>query len=694
MASRLLVLVSVFFVLLSAAPVHARPAIPPGREADLLALVEPYRPGSPVTESWQLRSINTEVSTIHLWLSGPEGAAAHITLDHPDYAPPKAEILGALAWTVVEAPVGSEQAIAALHAALVAADDGTFWRPAQGSVGGTPAVLDVDDDRDRGRYAGGVMALLSDGIVLFAALLLALLLMFGRVLVGIVGMRARIAVAVTVASITATAGLLRAWLSPAVGLTAWPFVRVPFAAERVYEGLLWPWLGLGPLWLSEAITGTTLVLACLAPLAIFLHAYHLLADRRAALVAAGLCALLPLHIRFSHSDVVFIASITISSLTFALLHSAARERGRVPALLALLALAPPLALTFLVRPLNILYAPLLLLALVLGEGIGEQKKKAPTSRRRQLVLAALVLGVSATVAVPALLADYSAQLREGLSFATIERALGVVCSVRKNALINPSMTPPILSLLALVGAVGLWQRKKRRLLAFLGGWLIAFFAAHAYVIPREPLMQARYHLHLIVPFMYLASIGVVVLLGAVASASGRRWRPLLVLGGLSLVAAPALHADFITDVDLNEVQEWRFVHGLRKAIPAGCTIVEFTPGGVGSRFARVGAYTSAGAGKNRWRSLTYERVQDLQQPPLASILRVPPTCLYIYEGLTCAAFKRPGQALAEACIELRSRFDLEIVAESRRRSRAYDENLSAGLVADERIVFRLYKFKN
>ncbi|HFE45720.1 MAG TPA: hypothetical protein ENJ18_09560 [Nannocystis exedens] len=672
---------------------QARPAIPPGREADLLALVEPYQPGAPVTESWQLQSINTEVSTIHLWLSGPGGAMAHITLDHPEYAPPEAEVLGALAWTLVSAPEGSEQAIGALRAAIVAADDGTFWRRAQDSVGGAPAMLVVDDDRDRGRYAGGVGAFFSDGMVLFAALVTALLMMFGRLLSGIVGIRARLVVAATVAAITAVAVFLRSSLSPAVGLTAWPFVRVPFAAERVYEGPLWSWLGLGPLWLSDAITGTTWVLACLAPLAIFLHAYHLLVDRRAALVAAGLCALLPLHIRFSHSDVAFIASITISSLTFALLHSAARERGPLPALLALLALAPPLALTFLVRPLNILYAPLLLLALVLGEGIGEQKK-APTSRRRQWALAALVLGVSATVGVPALLGDYSAQLREGLSFATVERALGVVFSLRKNTLINPSMTPPLLPLLALVGAVGLWRRRKRRLLAFLGGWLVAFFGAHAYVIPREPLMQARYHLHLIVPFLYLASIGVVVLLGASASGSGRRWRPLLLLGGFSLVAAPVLHTDFITDVDLNEVQEWRFVHGLREVVPEGCTIVEFTPGGVGSRFARVGAYASAGAGQHRWQSLSYERVQDLQAPPLASILRAPPTCLYIYEGLTCAAFKRPGQRLAEACMELRSRFDLEVVAESRRRSRPYDENLSAGLVADERIVFRLYKLKS
>lgn len=656
----------------------------------MLALVEPYRPGESVTESWKLRSINTEVSTIHLWLSGPGGALAHATLDHPDYAPSEAELLGALAWTVVEAPAGSEQAIVALRAAVVAADDGTFWRRTEGLEGGTPAVLAVEDDRDRGRYAAGPWAFFSDGIVLLVALGTALLLMLGRVLRGITSVRARLFVAATLAVITAVGVLLRSLLSPAVGLTAWPFVRVPFAAERVYEGPLWPALGLGPLWLSDAITGTTLVLACIAPLAIFLHAYHLLADRRAALLAAGLCALLPLHIRFSHSDVVFIASITISSLSFALLHIAARERARLPSLLAFVSLAPPLALTFLVRPLNIIYAPLLLLALMLDEGIGERVKD-PTSRRRRLAVAALVLGVSATVGVPALLEDYSAQLSEGLSFATIERAVGVLFSVRDNALLNPSMTPPLLPMLALLGALGLWFRRRRRLLAFLGGWLVAFLAAHAYVLPREPLMQARYHLHLIVPLMYLASIGMVVLLDASACGSGRRWRPLLLVGGLSLAAAPALHANFITDVDLNEVQEWRFVHGLREAVPAGCTIVEFTPGGFGSRFARVGAYASAGAGKSRWRSLTYERARDLEEPLLASILRAPPACLYIYEGLTCVAYTRPGQALAEACVGLRSRLDLEVVAESRRTSRPYDENLSMGLVDDESIVFRLYK---
>ncbi len=676
-----------------AAPAQARPAIPPGREAEIVALVAPYRFDEPIRGSWSLRSINTEVSTIHIWLAGPGDVAAHVTLDHPDYAPAVAERLGAFSLTIVDAPSGSDEAITALRAAIVAADDGTFWRESKAPGGGSsPVTLDVDDDRDRGRFASAGWSALLDGLVILGALALALAALLARALLDLTDRRVRVRLVMALAAITAVAAGLRLALSPVVGLTAWPFLRMPFIAERIYEGPVWAILAPGPLWLSDAITGSTFALALAAPLAIFLHARHLLASSRAALIAAGLLALLPLHIRFSHSDVVFIASITISSLTFALLHSAARESDRRAALLAFILLGPPLALTFLMRPLNILYAPLLLGALAVHEGIGSRPKPA-ISRRRQLGIGALILGVTALVGVPALLGDYPDQVREGLSLDTVVHALRVLVSPRDNALLNLRMTPPALPLLAIFGAWQLWRRGRRRLLAFLGLWLLAFLAAHAYVVPREPMMQARYHLHLVIPFVYLASVG---LLAAARASVGERWpwRAALGLGLLSLLGAPLIHSGFIRDVDLNQVDEWRWVHEQRLTIPAGCTIVEYIPEQVGGRFARVGSYTEAGAAYNRWTNVGYTGADELGEPPLADLLSSPPECLYVYEGLPCAAFKPIGSAMAAACADLRGRLDLEEVARHHRSSRAYDENLSRGLVAGEELVFRLFRHRS
>ncbi|MCA9663036.1 MAG: hypothetical protein KC486_32175, partial [Myxococcales bacterium] len=505
--------------------------------------------------------------------------------------------------------------------------------------------------------------------------------------------RARIVDAGILAGIVAVGVALRQLLAPVAGLTAWPYARIPWPAQRVYEGPLVALLHPEPLWLSETIVSATFALAVLAPAAVFLHARYLLAERRAALVAAALVAVLPLHIRFASSDVVFVASITLSSLTFALLHSAARERSARASLASLLLLAPPLALTFLVRPLNILFAPLLVAALWIDEGSGSEAKP-PVGRRRKLALIAVVVAVTLGVGIPALVGGYATQVRDGLDLATLGRALAVLVSPRDNALLNPSMSPPALALLAVAGAWSLWRRGRRRLLLFLGGWLLLFLAAHAYVVPRDPLMQARYHLHLVVPFVLLASVGGLALLD-LARARGR-WpaQAALAIAGLSVAAAPAIHAAFIADVDRNEITEWRWVHDLRETIPAGCTIVEYAPEGISPRFARVGAYAESLAARARWRVIPYRDAAALEAPPLRDLLRAPPACLYVYEGLPCAAFKPRGAAIAPACAALRDALDLEELGREERRSRSYDENLTGTLEPGDPVVYRLLRARD
>ncbi|MCB9566962.1 MAG: hypothetical protein H6710_07090 [Myxococcales bacterium] len=664
---------------------EARPAIPPGREAAIVELLAPYRLGAEIVDGWTLRSINTEVSTIHVWVEGPEGALAHLTLDHPGYAPARARRSAGFAIAQAEAPPGSERALAELEAAVVAADDGSFW-----GTSGSAATLEVDDDRGRGRFASGARGWAGDGLLLLAGLVALLIAAVARGLRGLGGR-----VALGLALVTLIGAGLRVALAPVVGLTAWPYTRVPWLAERIFEGPLLALAHPGPVWLSDVITSSTLALAILGPLAIFAHARHLLGEGRAALIAAALLAILPQHIRFAQSDVVFVASMTISSLAFASVHAAAREAGRWR-WVALAAITPLLALTYVMRPLNILYGGLMLGALWLDQGIAGERAPAPP--RRRLVVVGVILLTTLVVGLPGLLGEYPEQVRGGLSLGTLVDGLAVLVSPRDDVLLNPTITPPLLTLLALFGGWELWRRGRRRLLAFLVGWLLAFLFGHAYVIPREPLMQARYHLHLVVPFLYLAAAGLV---GLGDRLRGRRWRtPALALVGGALAISPLLHRAFIGDVDLNETDEWRWVHGLREAIPAGCAIVEFTGEAAESRFARVGAYAEEGAAGSRW-TIVSAASPGPGEPTLDrsvdAFLAAPPACLYYYEGLPCFAYKPVDAEVAGACAAIRERLegrDLEEVDRLERRSRSYDENLAGGLEAGDRIVLRLLRTRS
>ena len=127
----------------------------------------------------------------------------------------------------------------------------------------------------------------------------------------------------------------------------------------------------------------------LAPLAAFAHARYLLDDRRAAWLAALVVAFLPLHLRFSHSDAAFIPSITVSSTAFALIHAGTRERSPVAGWTALALAGLPIALMYLVRPLNIMYCPLLLATVFVNQGLRTDKPRVGWPRL--IAMVAIVL---------------------------------------------------------------------------------------------------------------------------------------------------------------------------------------------------------------------------------------------------------------------------------------------------------------
>jgi hypothetical protein len=208
-------------------------------------------------------------------------------------------------------------------------------------------------------------------------------------------------------------------------------------------------------------------------------------------------------------------------------------------------------------------------------------------------------------------------------------------------------------------------------------------------------MQARYHLHLVVPFVCLAACGVEA---ALARVRGHRRERLLTLGLFGyLAASPLIHVGFIRDVAFDDQREWAWVHGLRPAVPEDCTIVEYGGKGAGARFARVGAHVVDGIPRMRWRVVEIP-APDPNDPVLPdeahALLRDPPQCAYWYEGMPCFGHRPPGAAMAPACEAIHELVELEEVERLELVSRPYDENLARGLREGEWVVLRLLRIRH
>ena len=670
----------------------ARPVISAGREREIEALLAPHHLGDDLAAGWTLHSVNVEVATIHVWIAGPEQRFAHVTLDHPEHAPPSSRRLGGFALTSVDEPPGSEPAVALLVAALAGNDTDGFWRVkrAYAEDGGPSAASQ--------RPLGAAGPWLRDGLSL-----LTLMLLLGLIVhvlrtpapgPGDVGPPARTPawVPATLLAIFTLGVLLRLVLPREVGLEAWSFTRFFTPARMLAESPLLAAFVDPPLWSSTLITATVLGLSFFASLTIFVHARYLLASHRAALIAAALIVILPMHLRFSHSDVAFIGSMTISSLGFAMIHAATRERRWPLAAVCLLSAVLPIALTYELRPDNMVYFPLLLATAFVDQGVWVDKP--PPSRGRIALVALVVCAVTFGFGIPNLLAQHDEQVRGGLSLDTLGSALKVAFSFTHNCLINPEFTPPGLALLAMFGAYDLIKRGRRRLAAFLIGWLLMFLITHAYVVPIEPYMQARYHLHLVIPFVLLAACGIEGLIQRLQGRPRRRW--ILAGIGIYLLASPLIHLSFIRKVAFNDPREWLWVHAQRETIPEGCTILEYTGRDVGARFTRVGAWTGHGARFSRWTVVEMQQARagepDLPDEARA-LLEDPPECLYWYAGLPCWGSKPDGYEgrMAPACEAVAGLVELDEVARSEFASQGYDENLAQGLVAGQDLVLRLYR---
>ena len=536
----------------------------------------------------------------------------------------------------------------------------------------------AEDLRERGPGSVGLLDVLNDGVLLYLAGLVFVLLAIRRQLRDIPSW-----VGPALAGVVLGGAVLRFALAPVAPLNAWSYSRIIPLARHSYDGVVLP--------LLSRLTGATfrlnavnfaagIAIAAATPLVLFAHARYVLKDWRSALAAAAILAALPLHLRFSHSDVEILQTLLTSSLTFVVLYGAltddsARWRAACFIALPLLCVA-----TYYSRPEAIIFFPL-----DLG-GVAIAWTTTPRARR---ALAAVLVSAAAVFSVfTHLLVRYRQNLDDGLSLRTLRTAFDTLLSPRFNMLLSPWSTPPGLVVAAVIGAVYLWRQGERARAVFLVLWLLAFFVVHSYVIPTVPAMQARYHLNLVTPFVLLAAAATPALLRAPTFAR--------IGAALYLLASPWLHRGFIRDVDYFEMREFAFLESVRGRIPDRCTVLEFQPAlstadptrTHASRLARVGARIRGGVTRWAWNIVPLgeiaparsgEEPREVLSAAARAVIQRPPPCLMVYLGLTCRSHRPLATPVAPVCEEVRAALDLEPVSETRFRSNIYD-SVSVGRI--------------
>ncbi len=669
------------------------PVIAAGREAEIVALVSPYFGAEKdLTPGHRLGDVEVKPHFIRFTVNG-NGAKGAIRLEHPEGAPPGVERTPSFA-VYFEGAASAEMtaALRALTQVVRGNDKGEFWP----LTGPRPGSEQLPSRFARGRAHWltrlTVPRPLRDGVLLFAAAAALTVVHLRRVL------RAEPRrVLFALLGLVALGAALRLTLSRETIMNVWPYNREVPLARLAFDGVVLPAIA-GALrarvYLTDVIFKTTALLAIVTPLVFFAHARYVLRDTRGALFAAALLVLLPNHIRFSRADSEFIQSLATSSLTFVVLYTALRDRSRAFRAVCFAALPLLSVATYFVRPENLFFYLVDVGAIWLTSG-----DEAP--RRRKLIAFAEVTLAAAFAFVVHLLAQYESAVRAGLSLHTLRTAVALFFDLQLNTLINVSITPPGLTLLAIAGAVLLVRRGERGRALFLTSWLLGFFVVHSFVRPSQPAMQARYHLHLITPLLLLAASALPEVL--------RLRRSYIAAGALYFAASPLLHHRFIRDTDYNEMREFDFLRAASRAIPEGCTVLELSPAlgtepdpVLASRLDRLSIVLDGRAVRRVYEVVNFGRLGPAQgSEERAEVLSVearallarPPPCLMIYEGLTCRSHRPGGVERAPVCDAVLRAVPLTVVASAATRSRLYDEVLAGRVVpfsnGDTRCVPRL-----
>lgn len=628
----------------------------PGHERDVLSLLRPYAPGAAVIDGWSIGDVSILRDEVVVELrSGVD--RGRLRLRHPSRAASPDAVTPRYALTF-EPPTLPRPLREALVSVIRSHDGPSMWALPSAAVW-APTI------------GGSARRVLFDGLVvslLGLAFLVAALRRHLRDTPRGVGL--------ALALIGALGLALGLAISVEAPMNAWPYSRVVPLAGALYAGPSLGWFVRvtgRPISLVDLVFVVDLALASLTPLALFAHARAVLRDWRVSLAAALLLATLPMHLRFSRSDVEFIQSLFASSMTFVALYGALSDGPRAWRLACTAALPFWSVATYLTRPENVVFFPLDLAALAVAT------RGASVPRRRVAVAAVLVCAPALFALVAHLLVMYRANLVDALRLHTLAAALSTLVNLRFNTLLNPSVTPPWLTPLAALGAFTLWRNGERARSAFLVGWLAAFFVAHSYVRPNEVAMQARYHLHLVTPLVLLAAASVPWLLA--------RARYAVAVIAVASLAAPWLYLGFERDTDFYEMREFAFLRRVSARVPLRCTVLEFR--GVpdasrptmhfDARWRRLGARLTVDGLDSAWRVVTADELprgatgaSERLSESARAVLRNPSRCTMIYLGLSCVAQRAAGQREAAVCDALRTAGRFELVARETITGRVYD----------------------
>lgn len=677
-----LLAVALSSILLGSQPSSSRgpekaPGISAERDRDIRPLLGPYAGEREIVDGWRVTSIRILGSYIRIGLEKPDNNEAALVLKHPSQS--KSPDHSKSFALEREGPESAQVALDELSQTIRNLDHTDFWAH-------PPTRVRAPDRFDHVQV--GVRAFFHDGVAITALALFFVLLHLRRVLKDAPGW-----VPWSLAALVLVGALLRLALSPETVMNAWPYSRTPSFVSLILNGPTMAWVTERyrlTLHLTDAIHVVDLLIASLTPLVFFAHARFVLKSWQAALFATVLLVFLPIHLRFSRSDVEYVQSLATSSLTFVALYTALQDPSRVWRWGALLVL-PILSLaTYAVRPENMVFVVVDIGAILLTAG-------RHVSTARQARVLTIVVGAASYSFLTNLLVNYGRNVEEGLSLDTLKSASELLFNTNSNTLINPAITPPLIIVLAGAGLFVLLRSGNRRQALYLSGWLAGFFLVHSYVVPSEPAMMARYHMHLITPVLLLAASATPLLLRL------PRRVPAALL--VTLVLSPLMHRSFITNDDFMVMREYTLMRDNRGLVPDGCTALEFMPLDSltepehapkgDSRMERQGTVLASGVIEQRWKviSLAEPPSQPDSNPPpqeqltaeAQTVLDNPPECLVFLEGMTCRTHRPPHLQRAPACSEVLERMHAETLVETTFAARIYDER-NAGRIDEPRGV--------
>ncbi|MCB9739816.1 MAG: hypothetical protein H6747_11150 [Deltaproteobacteria bacterium] len=654
----------------------------PGHEAQVMKLLAPWQEGSEVQGfRWEGARIDRFVACY--LFRGPADVEAEICLAAHDGT---AEFRGvpirplpALASAVLMRPrpadAASEALLDAVAARVTANAEG-------GALSGLWNRIYAKHIEDR------LLPSPDDLLVWLPALLLWLLLAAARSMRGMPGGGWSWAL-----GLLALSAALRYALPVEAPMTAWAWSRwtriYSFADDSALLGMLLDELGGVDAYKvqSELLRITSIF----SPLAVLGHSRKLFGAKWPAVGAALLLIVSPHHLRFSAADVQFIPSMLWSSAAFLWLYETLEARHPLSRALHLLGLVPLLALSLTARPLNIAYAPLMLLALAMAA------QQAPRWWRWTV---ASPIVASAAIAGWGLISESSDAVGGVLSTRVMIDMATLIFRPDYDPLLYFRLTPPIWLPLILFGAALMLLRPAEAMLRsddepalpqrivrlrglWLCGWLFGYIALHGVVVVNEPMNNARYQLHSLPAMAMLGGVGLTGLW-----ALGRERGALRLAAAFAVIlvlAAPWLHRAAIADVDYVIAQERAFLRRSRAMMPSGCQLIEVATAESNMKIGRLEQMQHKIRGirpvHKPWRVVVLDGTATALDEAGRAALAEHSRCQIFYEGVACA----PGPWLAgrrPLCEQILQSGRWESITAARFRARVYDEGETGHLRAN------------